>query len=416
MKKRMILMCVAFTALTACLVAAYYLLKEDSNFAAAVAIKIPVNADAPSDSDKKPEDIPESIDDLLAELDLGNIQSIVDELNSDQIRIFGFGDIVERLRAVANDKDTTNIGGMISYIFSLFGADAVKFLPMLLSIVAIVIAYSIINSLKSGKSSESIGKVVYFATGAVAICLVVGYFASVISTAVKYTASLKTQINSVAPALLTLMTAAGASSTAGVYGPTVALLGGAMTNAITYVVFPMLLMSLVFDIVGAVATSVKLDRTADFFRSCCKWLLGTAFFIFMAVMGVSGITASVRDGISVRAARFAVSQYVPVIGGYLSQGFDYILAGNVLIKNALGQSAVVLIVLYAAPVISQIVVFDLMLRLTAAIVEPLGGEKFGSLLTSIAKSASMIATVVVAMTFLYILFLTMTISTGNIAL
>ncbi len=189
-----------------------------------------------------------------------------------------------------------------------------------------------------------------------------------------------------------------------------------MTNVVTYLAFPALLMGLVFDIIGSVSTGIKLGRTAEFFRSACKWFLGTAFFVFIAVIGVSGITASVRDSISIRAARFAVSKYVPVIGGYLSQGFDFVMAGNVLIKNALGSSAVVLIILVAAPVISKLAVFTLTLRLTAAIAEPLGGERFCGIMSSIAKSSSVMASVVAAMTFLYILFLSMMICTGNLAL
>ncbi len=301
--------------------------------------------------------VPESVDELLENLDLSGIQDILNMLDSDSVALFGYSDIAERVKAAANGNDPDNIGGIITHVLKLFGTEVLEFVPMLLSVLAIVLAYSLISSLRGKYASESIEKVVYFATGALAMCLVVGYFASAVATAVKFVASVKTQINAVAPVMITLMTAAGASSSAGVYTPTVAILGTGMTNAITYIVFPMILLGLIFDIVGSVSTSIKLDKTADFFRSCCKWFMGTAFFLFVTVLGASGIAASVKDGISVKAARFAVSKYVPIIGGYLSQGFDYIMAGNVLIKNAVGTSSVVLIVLIAAPVIARLVVF-----------------------------------------------------------
>ncbi len=46
----------------------------------------------------------------------------------------------------------------------------------------------------------------------------------------------------------------------------------------------------------------------------------------------------------------------------------------------------------------------------------MGGDRFCGILTSISKSSSMIATTVIAMTFLYILFLSMLIGTGNLGL
>lgn len=361
-------------------------------------------------------DIDKSVDDLIAKLDLKGIQSIVDSLSSDQLELFGFSDIVSRISAVASGEFETDYGGFFGYAAALLGADIFEFLPMLFGCLAIVVAYGIINSVKARAAGSSVERVVYFATGAIAITLIAGYFTSVTVSAVGFVSAVKSQINTVAPVIITLMTAAGASSTAGVYAPTVALLGSGMNNVITYLAFPALLMAVVFDIIGSIADGIKLTGAAEFFRSACKWLLGTAFFIFVTVMGISGITASVRDGISVRAARFAVSKYVPVIGGYLSQGFDFIMAGNVLIKNALGSSAVILIVLCALPVITKTAVFTLTLKLTAAVAEPLGGEKFTGVLTSVSKSASMMSAVVCAMTFLYVLFLSLTIGTGNMAL
>ena len=360
--------------------------------------------------------VPDSVDDLLGNLNLSGVQGIVDSLSSDQIAIFGFGDIAERIKSVANGEFKDDFGSIIGYITALLGVEILEFIPMLFGLLAIVLAYNLINSIKGKYASDSVEQVAYFATGVVALSLIVGYFSSVLSSAVKLIASLKTQINSVAPVLLTLMTASGATASASVYTPTVAVLGSGMTNAVTYLAFPALLMSLVFDIIGSVSTSVKLGKTAEFFRSACKWALGTAFFLFIAVIGVAGITASVSDGISVRAARFAVSKYVPVIGGYLSQGFDFVMAGNVLIKNALGLSAVILVVLSVSPIIVRIVVFTLTLKLTAAISEPLGGDRFGGIMTAVSKSSSMLAVVVIAMTFLYVIFLSMIVCTGNVGL
>ena len=341
------------------------------------------------------ETIPDSVDDLLANLDLDGLQSIVELLDKNQLEVFGFADVAERIRAIANGEYQNDFNGIVSYALSLIGANVLEFLPLLLAVLAIVIAYSIISSVKGKFASESIERVVYFATGGLAVTLTVGYFSSVLVSSVKLVASVKTQINGVAPVLLTLMTAAGASGSAGVYTPTVAALGSGMTGIVTFVAFPALLMALTFDVIDSVST-LKLGKTSEFFRSASKWLRVTAFFLFITVI--------------------SVSKYVPIIGGYLSQGFDFIMAGNVLIKNAIGTSAVALVVLFVLPVVSKVAVFTLTLKLTAAVAEPLGGERFCGIMTSVSKSSSLIGTVIVAMTALYVLFLTMLVCTGNIGL
>lgn len=409
---RRILFCIAIlAAILAAGVCASLYLRDDGD---STEIS-PRNASELASGDEE-KDLPSSVDELLYNLKLDGFGGLLAALDGDQLALFGFSDITERLSAVAKGEHTDSFGNVLSYIFALFGADVAEFLPMCLAVIAITIAYSLMNNIKSRRASDAIERVVYFATATLAIGLVVGYFASVLVDAVGYIATLKSQINTVTPVILTLMTAAGATSSAGAYTPSIAILGSGMTNLVTYIVFPAMLMSLVFDIIGSISSTVKLDKAAEFFRSACKWFLGTAFFIFVTVIGLSGITASVRDGISVRAARFAVSKYVPVIGGYLSQGFDFIMAGNVLIKNALGSSAVILIVIAAAPIISKAAMFTLVLKLTAAACEPLGGDKFSNIMTSISKSSTLISTVVIAMTFLYVMFLSMLVCTGNIGL
>ncbi|MDE6402065.1 MAG: hypothetical protein K2L54_05560, partial [Clostridiales bacterium] len=179
------------------------------------------------------ENVTDSVDDLLGNLNLTGIQGLIDLLTSEQLAVFGFDDIVKRVRAVANGEYGSDFGSIISYVFALFGADVFEFLPMLIGCLAIVLAYNLVNSVKGRFASEAIERVVYFATGTLAVSLVVGYFSSALVHAVKFVASVKTQINAVSPVLITLMTAAGASSSAGVYTPTGAVLGGGMTSVIT---------------------------------------------------------------------------------------------------------------------------------------------------------------------------------------
>ncbi|MDE7463694.1 MAG: hypothetical protein K2M48_01575, partial [Clostridiales bacterium] len=126
------------------------------------------------------ETVPDSVDDLLDKLNFDSIQSLIDSLDKDSLEIFGFTSIVERIRAVANGEVENDFGSIVSYVMALLGIDVFKFLPMLLSVLAIVLAYNVINSVKGRFASESTEKVIYFATGAIAICVVVGFFTSVL--------------------------------------------------------------------------------------------------------------------------------------------------------------------------------------------------------------------------------------------
>jgi hypothetical protein len=74
------------------------------------------------------------------------------------------------------------------------------------------------------------------------------------------------------------------------------------------------------------------------------------FFSFFAFLSVQGIVVSVSDSVSMRLSKFALSKYVPIIGGYLSDGFNYLIAGSIVIKNAIGITAIYLLFLEFLPI------------------------------------------------------------------
>ena len=167
---------------------------------------------------------------------------------------------------------------------------------------------------------------------------------------------------------------------------------------------------------GNLSGTVKLGGAAKFCLSAAKWVLYTTFFLFLAFLSVQGITAAIYDNVSVRAAKFALSKYVPIIGGYLSEGFNVILAGSVLIKNAVGMTAVLILLMTVVPILIKIIVVSLSLKLAGAITEPLEGGKITSLLNSISGAINLLVAVVCGLAFIYFVFLILLIASGNLVL
>lgn len=366
-------------------------------------------------SNETSESLSDSTNELLSEIDFAELQNFVNSLDSSQKSLFG-SDFGARVQAIINGDFAIDSNNLFGYISQLFGIDFLYYSSLVVTVLIAALGYNIATAFKNRVTGESTEKIVYFAMLTVVVTVAISAFAIVAHDAVTVVRAVSSVITACAPILLTVMTAAGATTTAAVYSPTVAVLTSGLVNLITLVVVPMIILSAVLSVINGVSTTVKLGRIADFFNSSVKWILGTAFFIFFAIIGIQGITASVHDGISLRAAKFAVSKYVPIIGGYLSDGFNLVVAGNVLIKNSVGLSAIVLASVMVIPVIVKTVVFTLSLKLAAALAEPLGGEKISKTLADFSKSSSAIASAIIGMAFLSVIFLVMIISTGNLIL
>ncbi len=369
-----------------------------------------------ADNSEAEKELADNVNDIVDNLDLAELEAYLATLSESQRAVIGTSGLKDRIKAVISGNLSDDYGSFLSYIASVLGVNIVNYLPIIVSVITIAVAYSLMSSLRGKFASDSVQNIVYFACVALLIVVLFTQIFSLIAAVRKTVTELRNQMRITFPILLTLMTAVGAGSSVAVYKPGVAILIGGIAELITVFIIPAFIVSIVMTAVGNLSDGVKLGKLSGFFSNVSKWLLGTAFFVFTAFMAVQGITASVYDGVSVRTAKFAISKYVPVIGGYLSDGLNLVMSGSVLVKNAVGTTAIVLLFLSVIPTVVQILMLVLSLHFAGAVIEPLGDSRMSSLVSALAKNLTLLVSVVLAIAFLYFIFLLLIICTGNLAL
>ncbi len=369
-----------------------------------------------ADNSEAEKELADNVNDIVDNLDLAELEAYLATLSESQRAVIGTSGLKDRIKAVISGNLSDDYGSFLSYIASVLGVNIVNYLPIIVSVITIAVAYSLMSSLRGKFASDSVQNIVYFACVALLIVVLFTQIFSLIAAVRKTVTELRNQMRITFPILLTLMTAVGAGSSVAVYKPGVAILIGGIAELITVFIIPAFIVSIVMTAVGNLSDGVKLGKFSGFFSNVSKWLLGTAFFVFTAFMAVQGITASVYDGVSVRTAKFAISKYVPVIGGYLSDGLNLVISGSVLVKNAVGTTAIVLLFLSVIPTVVQILMLVLSLHFAGAVIEPLGDSRMSSLVSALAKNLTLLVSVVLAIAFLYFIFLLLIICTGNLAL
>ena len=299
---------------------------------------------------------------------------------------------------------------MLSGVWALLGSVVLSVLPLVVLVVAITILCGFVGTAKK----DGVGHLVFFVAYAAVVLIVVGSVADLIKMVGNTLDVIKTQVDLVFPIILTLMVTGGATTSAGIYQPAVAVLSSVVMQVFTWVVMPLFIVSMAFSVVSHLAPQTKLDKFVAFFNSLFKWIVGVCFTIFLSFMAIQGITAGSFDSISIRATKMTVSGYVPIIGSYMSQGFDLIMASAVLIKNAVGLSGILLLLgLVLAPII-KIIVFSLAIKLTAAVTQPIGDSRISNFLTTINKSFGMLVACLLGVAFMYLVILALFIMTGNV--
>ena len=360
------------------------------------------------------QELDENIDDQLNNIDFGELDNIFNNLDEEAKGLFNSTSFYDKVMAVLNGELSTDSSSFFQYIFNLFFDNLLKFVPLLALIVVVSILCSFVGQLSPTGKTSSINKVVYFACFGIIIVLLSTTLKDVITNSSNTILSIQKQMEVIFPILLVMLTSVGGVSTSATMQPMVGILSSGVIYLFNAFVLPIFVFSVIFTIVGNLSNEVKLDKFNKFFSSLFKWVIGGIFTIFLAIIAIKGLTASSIDGISIKTAKFALKTYIPILGGYLSDGFNLILASSMLIKNAVGGVGLLLFLLTIIAPIVNLVVLSLGLKLVAAIVEPISDNKIPNFIYSVANLLTMLIVCLIAVVFMYLIVVGLFMLSGNI--
>ncbi len=109
-----------------------------------------------------------------------------------------------------------------------------------------------------------------------------------------------------------------------------------------------------------------------------KWLitmiLSVVLLIFVGYLNLSGVISGGADAATVKAAKFTISNLVPVVGGVISDTAETLLAGASVLRNAAGVFGMLAVLGICVVPFLNLGVHYLMYRCTAALAATVSGD------------------------------------------
>ncbi len=323
---------------------------------------------------KAEEKLNENILELIGELDLEALQKYVDSLGT-----LTEDSVSDRLVAYIKGEafDYENFWKeLINVLFENVG----DLLPAFACIAAITLLSGVLSMLRSGSFSATSADMIFLVSYAAALIPLIGVLTEVFQKVIGSVQEMQTQMQIVFPLLLTLMAASGGTLSVAICRPAVAFFSNTIVSLVSSVVFPLTITIIAFSMAANLTKELKISKFSAFFKSINKWIIGICVSVFGLFFSLQGITSATYDGIVRRAAKYAIGNGIPIVGGFLSGGFDLAVAGGVLIKNAIGSMSVFLMVSVLFEPIVLLLAVNLFLRFTAAITQPFGDSRISDFL------------------------------------
>ena len=212
------------------------------------------------------------------------------------------------------------------------------------------------------------------------------------------------------PMLLTLLTALGGSASSAM----VAAASGSMVFLAREVILRLVMCTCAVTAVNHLSDRAHLTRMAQLLRGAVCWLLGVSFTVFLGAMSLQGVTSASIDGVAIRAAKYAVDNFVPVVGGMFSDTMDTLVGCTLIVKNALGVAAVLVLVgALVGPLLRTLAVV-FMLRLSAALLEPIADGDIVCAIGDFSRTVVLFFITMLCVGTMYFLLIVQVLLVGNL--
>jgi len=354
-------------------------------------------ADKAEDSAK--EELGQAIEEQIGALDLEALQKYVNE-----IKAFTDESVTQRLIAYIQGEKF-DYQGFGKQIWAVLLEKVSQLMPSFACIVAIALLSGLLSTLKSGKGGDTASEMIFLVCYVAALIPLLVVLTECFQTAISCVNSMQKQMQIVFPLMLTLLAASGGGLSAAICRPAVAFFATNIVSLISSVVFPITIVIIVFSLVGNFTKELKIGKFTAFFKSINKWVIGISVSVFGLFFSLQGLTSATYDGVVRRAAKYAIGNGIPIIGGFLSGGFDLAVAGSVLIKNSLGSMGVFLMVFVLFEPLILLISVNLLLRLTSAVTQPFGDSRISDFLGETADNLQYCMAGLLFTAFLYFIII-----------
>lgn len=325
----------------------------------------------------------------LTELDI-DVIDFIDKVSSGD---FEFGDIF----------DVGKIADLITLEFK-------KVFSFIIPVIIIVILAALINNIDISFGGKNISKTV---VNGVVVLSMINITYDVIEFTVSTTDSLIIFINSLIPILSTMLFSAGKMGTSAVLNPLIIYVSAIISLLVKKIIIPLVLMGLAINLSGEILSKNHLLNFGMQITKMLKWILGIILTVYIGVVGIIGVVAPKIDNITLKTTKYAVSNFIPYVGGMVAESVELILECSDILKSAVGIAGLIGVISIVAIPCINIAVRYIIINLFSFVISPISEKSVVNSVNHISSCYGVVLGMNVIVAVVYIIFITVIIFIGG---
>ena len=133
--------------------------------------------------------------------------------------------------------------------------------------------------------------------------------------------------------------------------------------------FPFLTMCLAMGLVDAVNPEISLSGMIKLVQKITIWILGFLMSLFLGFLSVQSIVSNATDKLGTKAIKYAISGFIPFVGGAVSDAYSAVLGSMNVLKSATGMIGILAIIALLLPVLTELFLYKAITAIASTIAE-----------------------------------------------
>ena len=354
-------------------------------------------------------------DQQIQSLDTKNLEKFINDLNSETSGYLPEFNFKKMINAFKIGGVGYGVKDVLSGILKFFLNDILLNTKLLGQLIILAIICSILQNLEKAFKNDSISNLAYYACFLVLIIIVVKSFSLAVNIGKDTINRMVDFMMALLPTLLTLLASVGGFVSVSIFDPIIMATVQIVSNIVRDFILPLIFLTAILSIVNNLSDTFKVKKLADLLKQVCIWTLGLILTIFIGVITIRSSAGKTIDQVAAKTLKFAVDNFIPIVGKCLSDAVSTIAGYSLILKDAISTAGLIVFVLTCVFPLIKILSMIFIYKIASALIEPIADERIVDCLNDVGNSLTMIFVAVVCVAVMFFIMVSIIASTGKAA-
>lgn len=282
----------------------------------------------------------------------------------------------------SNGQNITSLTpqNLFQQILSMVAGNVKEPIQAAVSVIAVMLLCALLNGMKLSFGDRPMSGVIGL-VGTLCICTVmIQPIISCITNAASVIKAAADFLLACVPVLMGIMIAAGQPISANSYNLLMMAAGNVISLLASNILVPVMNIFLAVSIVSAVSPGIGLGGLCTAFHKVVKWIMGFCMTVFAGLLTIHSVVATSADSATAKAAKFVVSNAVPIVGSALGDAVQSINACLKMLKSGVGAFGILAGIFIFLPILIQSISWVITLHICIGISDIFDQKEISSVL------------------------------------